>query len=167
MVSASDKEEPVQVEIFPKRLLGPEKAQKLLNELSNIDGILRAVIQGPRLPLKVPYGPATGEDVHHPDRKVVQIANTTFELSIMVGRIRLELANTDVKEKVRQVCEKMIPFSFEFREGTFIAKRSTVTDYAKRGPDADPTLRGLFDPKAKIDEQVCILKRDEDNENNE
>ncbi|RQD82185.1 methyl-coenzyme M reductase operon protein D, partial [Methanosalsum natronophilum] len=156
----------IQIEIFPKRLLGPERAQKLLLELNQIEGILRAVIQGPRLPLKVPYGPATGENVLHPDRKIVQINDTTFELAILVGRIRMEIRDFEVKERVREVCEDLLPFGFEFREGTFIAKRSTVSDYAKRGPDADPNLRGLFDPKASLDEQICFLNRsDNDIEN--
>ncbi len=166
MVSASNTKNPIQIEIFPKRLLGPERAQKLLLELNQIEGILRAVIQGPRLPLKVPYGPATGENVLHPDRKIVQINDTTFELAILVGRIRMEIRDFEVKERVREVCEDLLPFGFEFREGTFIAKRSTVSDYAKRGPDADPNLRGLFDPKASLDEQICFLNRsDNDIEN--
>ncbi len=59
--SASNTENSIQIEIFPSRILSPpETAQKLLVELSQVDGILRVMIQGNRLPEKVGYGPGTG-----------------------------------------------------------------------------------------------------------
>lgn len=160
--SASDTQMPLQVEIFPSRLLSPETAQKLLEELSKVDGIYRAFIQGPRLPLTVPYGPARGEPVEHRDRKMVQIADQTFELSVMVGRIRLEIRDSDVKEEIREVCEEILPFSFEYREGKFISTEQTVSDYAKRGPNADPMMFGLADPRAKKECEVCLLESKEE-----
>jgi methyl-coenzyme M reductase subunit D len=38
-----------QVEIFPQRTLNVETAQKLLDELNQIEGITRMVVYGPRL----------------------------------------------------------------------------------------------------------------------
>ncbi|NPE31569.1 methyl-coenzyme M reductase operon protein D, partial [Methanococcoides sp. SA1] len=69
-------EDLIQIEICPQRFLSPETAQRLLNELSNIEGITRAFVQGPRLPKTVPYGPATGHDVDHKFSKNIQIGET-------------------------------------------------------------------------------------------
>ena len=160
--STSDTEKPLQVEIFPSRLLRPETAQKLLEEISKVDGLYRAFIQGPRLPLTVPYGPARGEPVEHRDRKVIQVADQTFELTVMVGRIRLEIRDSDVKEEIREVCEKILSFPFEYREGKFISTEQTVSDYAKRGPNPDPVMFGLADPRAKKDCEVCLLESKEE-----
>lgn len=151
----SETDNRIQVEICPQRLLNPDTAQMLLSELNKVDGVLRAIIHGPRLPRKVSAGPGTGEDVDHMGRKVVQIANTALELSISVGRIRLEVANADVKEEVRTTCERVLPFSFEFRDGLYFHNKVTVSDYVKYGPDADINMLGLSDPKSN--EQVCIL----------
>ena len=153
----TDPNKPLQVEIFPQRLLNPETAQMLIDELNKVDGLMRAFIQGPRLPLKVTCGPGTGEDVAHPGRKVVQIADLVLELTISVGRIRLEVANADVKEEVRAACERILPFPFEFKQGFFFHNKATVSDYAKHGPDADPSMLGMMDPKASANDQVCIL----------
>lgn len=151
----SEADNRIQVEICPQRLLNPDTAQKLLSELNKVDGVLRVIIHGPRLPTKVSAGPGTGEDVDHQGRKVVQIADTALELSISVGRIRLEVADADVKEEVRITCERVLPFSFEYRDGLYFHNKATVSDYVKYGPDADINMLGLSDPKSK--DPICIL----------
>jgi methyl-coenzyme M reductase subunit D len=165
--SASNTEDTIQIEIFPSRILSPETAQKLMVEIYNVDGIIRVMVQGNRLPEKVGYGPGTGEKVEHPLRKPIQIGDQVIELKISVGRIRIELSNAEAKEKVREVCEKMLPFPFEFREGHFLRKKPTVTDYAKLGPKADPRLLGMVDPKAKVDQLVFIEKQEKDEKKDE
>lgn len=157
--SASNTEDLIQIEIFPSRILSPETAQKLITELYRIDGIIRVMVQGARLPERVSAGPGTGEKVEHPLRKPIQIGDQVVELKICVGRIRLEISNAETKENVRSVCEKILPFTFEFREGHFFRKQPTVTDYAKFGPDSDPRLLGMVDAKAKIDQLVFIEKQ--------
>jgi methyl-coenzyme M reductase subunit D len=159
--TSSDNENPIQIEIFPNRLVRPETAKKLLNDISNIDGIIRAFIQGPRLPTEVPYGPAKGTVVNHPSREHVTVGDVEIELSVMVGRIRLEVEDEHVKAKLQEVCERMLPFGFDLREGLFIQKRQTVSDYAKRGNGADPMLLGLYDPKSEMDKQITLLKSKE------
>lgn len=158
--SASNKEDSIQIEIFPSRILSPETAQKLMTELYQVDGIIRVMVQGPTLPEKVSYGPGTGEKVEHPLRKPIQIGDQVIELKISVGRIRIELSNAEAKEKVRDVCEKILPFPFEFREGHFFRRKPTVTDYAKLGPEADPRVLGMVDPKARINKLVFIEKQE-------
>ncbi len=151
----SETDNRIQVEICPQRLLNPETAQMLLSELSTLDGISKAIIHGPRLPMTVSAGPGSGEDVDHAGRKVIIIADTALELSISVGRIRLEVADVDVKEEVRITCEKVLPFQFEFKEGLYFHNRLTVSDYAKYGPDANVEMLGLSDPKSN--NPICIL----------
>ena len=155
----------VQLEIFPSRLLKPETAQNLLREVADLEGIIRLFIHGPRLPQTVPYGPATGMPVHHSGNAVIEVAGQTIELAVSVGSIRMEVVNADVKEQVREVCENVLSVPFEFREGHFIPTRQTVTDYAKRGPGADPMMIGMTDPKGKLKNlPVCLLKPEDRDE---
>jgi methyl-coenzyme M reductase subunit D len=160
--SASNTEDSIQIEIFPCRILSPETAQKLIAEIYKVDGIIRVMVQGNRLPEKVSSGPGTGEKVEHPLRKPIQIGDQVIELKISIGRIRVELLNAEAKEKIREICEKLFPFPFEFREGHFLRKKPTVTDYAKLGPKADSRLLGMVDPKAKIDQLIFIEKQEQE-----
>jgi methyl-coenzyme M reductase subunit D len=162
--SASNTEDSIQIEIFPSRILSPETAQKFIDEIYKVDGVIRVMVQGNRLPDKVGAGPGTGEKVEHPLRKPIQIGDQVVELKICVGRIRVELSNAEAKEKIREVCEKLFRFPFEFREGHFFKKKPTVTDYAKLGPEADPRLFGMVDPKARIDQLIFIETHEEKKE---
>ncbi len=162
--SASNKEDSIQIEIFPSRILSPETAQKLISEIYKVDGVIRVLVQGNRLPDKVSAGPGTGEKVEHPLRKPIQIGDQVIELKICAGRIRIELSNAEAKETIRELCEKLLPFPFEFREGHFFRKKPTVTDYAKLGPEADPRLLGMVDPKAKTNQLVFIEKQEKKDE---
>ncbi len=162
--SASNIEDSIQIEIFPSRILSPETAQKIIAEIYKVDGVIRVMVQGNRLPDKVSAGPGTGEKVEHPLRKPIQIGDQVIELKICVGRIRVELSNAEAKEQIREVCEKLLPFPFEFREGHFLRKKPTVTDYAKLGPEADPRLLGMVDPKAKTDQLIFIEKQEKQEE---
>jgi methyl-coenzyme M reductase subunit D len=159
--SASSTEDSIQIEIFPSRILSPETAQKLMAEIYKVDGVIRVMVQGNRLPEKVSAGPGTGEKVEHPLRKPIQIGDQVIELKICVGRIRVELSNAEAKEQIRELCEKLLPFPFEFREGHFLRKKPTVTDYAKLGPEADPRLLGMVDPRTRVDQLIFIEKQEE------
>jgi methyl-coenzyme M reductase subunit D len=162
--SASNTENTVQIEIFPRRILSPETAQKLMGELYKVEGVIRVMVQGQRLPERVTAGPGTGEKVEHPLRKPIQIGNQVIDLKVSVGRIRMELSNSEAKEKVREVCEKVIPFPFEFREGFFLRRKATVTDYVKLGPDADPRMLGMVDPKARPEDRIVFIETEEEEE---
>lgn len=162
--SAVNTKIPLQIEIFPSRILSPQTAQKLLSEVYKVDGLIRVMIQGQRLPTVVGYGPGTGEKVEHPQRKVIEVEGQLIELKVNVGRLRLEVADVEAKEKLREICDRVFPFPYEFREGHFMKKKSTVTDYAKLGPNADPTLLGMVDPKSGDYNNLIFIDKKEEKE---
>ncbi|WP_321417356.1 methyl-coenzyme M reductase operon protein D [uncultured Methanomethylovorans sp.] len=158
--TSSDTIKRLQLEIVPQRLLNPETAQGLLNEILDLEGVVRLFIHGPRLPGTVPYGPAKGTAMAHNSRRLIEIEGKMVELMVIVGSIRLEVTDIDVKEQVHEICEKLLPFPFEFREGNFMLRRQTVTGYARFGSDQDPLMIGITDPKGKLRDQVCFLKEE-------
>lgn len=168
MVTKSDTES-MQVEIVPNRYLMPATAQKLLNEIYGNGGIVRIMIHGPNLPRSVPYGPGRGTPIEENRDLLIEVGGQAFELSVKVGRIRLELESEKYFEGLRAACERALPFSFMIRRGKFFHTHPTLTDYAKFGSKVeDERLLGLVDPKAKknslailSEEQVTIDDKEE------
>lgn len=156
----------IQVRVFPQRLLQPRTAEKVLNEIDKVKGVKRMLINGKNLPRKVTYGPGTGADVNHPDRRIIHVSDCAFELHIIVGEILVEVENETAVEEVRKACERGLPFSFEFKRGHFIKRRPTLTDYGKYGFRSktderinleDERILGLMDPHAKAEDNVCVI----------
>ncbi len=148
MVTASDTES-IQVEILPYRYLMPATAQKLLNEIYKNGGITRIMIHGPNLPRSVPYGPGRGTPIEENRDLLIEVGGQAFELSVKVGRIRLELESEEFLPGLNAACERALPFSFQIKKGKFFHNRPTVSDYAKYGDVEDKRILGLIDPKAK------------------
>ncbi len=162
---------PIQVRIFPKRLLQPDTAESLLNEIDRTDGVIRMLINGKNLPRKITSGPGTGTDVNHPDRKIIHVGDCALELHIIVGEILVEVENENAVENVRKACEQSLPFSFEFKRGHFIKRRPTLTDYGKYGFKSrdnesinleDERILGLVDPHAKLESNLCLIETDKE-----
>jgi methyl-coenzyme M reductase subunit D len=158
MVTKSDTES-VQVEIVPCRFLTPETAQRLLNEIYKNGGIRRIMIHGPNMPRAVPYGPGKGIPIEENKDLLLEVGGQAIELSVKVGRIRLELENEEYLEGLKAACERALPFSFQFRRGKFFHDRMTTSDYAKYGTVEDNRILGLIDPKAKKD-KLAILSEE-------
>ncbi len=164
---ATDK--PIQIRVFPQRLLQPKTAEKVLNAIDKVDGVIRMLINGKNLPRKVTCGPGTGADVNHPDRKIINVGDCAFELHIIVGEILVEVENEVAVEDVKKACEIALPFPFEFKRGHFIKRRPTLTDYGKYGFRSrtderinleDERLLGLIDPHAKAENNVCVIGKE-------
>jgi len=160
---------PIQVKIFPKRLLQPETAEKVLNEIDKADGVIRMLINGKNLPRKITSGPGTGTDVNHPDRKIIHVGECALELHIIVGEILVEVEDENAVENVRKACEQALPFSFEFKMGHFIKRKPTLTDYGKYGFKSkddesinleDKRIIGLIDPHAKAESNLCMVEKE-------
>src|SRR5574341_1829069 len=115
--TAAVTDKPIQVRVFPQRLLQPETAEKVLNEIDHVKGVIRMLINGKNLPRKVICGPGTGADVNHPDRAVIHVGDCALELHIIVGEILVEVENESSLEGVKKACERALPFSFEFKRG--------------------------------------------------
>ncbi|NOR16975.1 methyl-coenzyme M reductase operon protein D [candidate division WOR-3 bacterium] len=169
--NASVTKKPIQVEIFPQKMLMPDTAEQLLNGIDKVPGVIRILIQGPSLPIQVTWGPGTGAPVNHPDRRIINVSGHAFELNIRVGRIQVEIEDRSVKENIRKVAEENLPFPFEFKEGFFIRRKATLVDYAKYGFKSkedesinleDKRLLGLVDPKADPKERICILESEDE-----
>ncbi|MDM7939673.1 MAG: methyl-coenzyme M reductase operon protein D [Methanothrix sp.] len=148
MVTESDTES-IQVEIIPNRYLMPATTQKLLNEIYGNGGITRIMVHGPNLPRSVPYGPGRGTPIEENRDLLIEVGGQVFELSVKVGRIRLELESEEYLAGLKAACERALPFSFQIKRGKFFHNRPTITDYAKFGKVEDKRILGLIDPKAK------------------
>lgn len=169
--TASVTDKPIQIKVFPKRLLQPETAEKVLNEIDQVKGVIRMLLNGKNLPRKVTCGPGTGADVNHPDRIIINVGNCAFELHIIVGEIIVEVEDECAMEEVRCACERALPFPFELKRGHFIKRRPTLTDYGKYGFKSktdekinleDERVLGLIDPHAKADTNLCVIGTEEE-----
>jgi methyl-coenzyme M reductase subunit D len=158
MVTTSDTES-IQVEVVPSRYLMPATAQRLLNEIYGNGGIVRIMIQGPNLPRSVPYGPGRGAPIDENRDLLIEVGGQAFELSVKVGRIRLELESEKYFNGLKAACERALPFTFQIKKGKFFHTRQTLTDYAKFGNVEDKRLLGLIDPRAKK-ERLAILSEE-------
>jgi methyl-coenzyme M reductase subunit D len=169
--TASVTGKPIQIKVFPNRLLQPQTAEKLLNEIDQVKGVIRMLIGGKNLPRKVTCGPGTGSDVNHPNMEVIHVGDCAFELHVMVGEIIVEVEDESSKEELRKACERALPFPFEFKQGFFIKTKATLVDYAKYGFKSktdesinleDERMLGLMDPHAKAEKSLCILNTGEE-----
>jgi len=157
-----------EVQIFPSRLLSAETTERLLNRIVEEleDHIRRIVIHGPGLPKYVPYGPARGEPVKHPERRPIEVGGTEFEMKVQTGQIVIEIedeeALDEVVAKLEEICEEELPCDFQIQTGRFTKPKPTVTDYLKFGEkgveEIDDRLLGLVEPRARLSDRVAILK---------
>jgi methyl-coenzyme M reductase subunit D len=158
---------PIQIKVFPNRLLQPQTAEKLLNEIDQVKGVIRMLIGGKNLPRKVTFGPGTGSDVNHPNMEVIHVGDCAFELHVMVGEVIVEVEDESSREELRKACERALPFPFEFKQGFFIKTKATLVDYAKYGFKSktdesinleDERMLGLIDPHAKAENNLCVVQ---------
>jgi methyl-coenzyme M reductase subunit D len=168
--TASVTDKPKHIRIFPNRLLQPDTAEKLLNELDQVKGVIRMLISGKNLPRKVICGPGTGSVVNHPDRRIIHVSGCAFELHVIVGEVLVEVEDESAVEELKKACERALPFPFEFKRGYFIKRKPTLTDYGKYGFKSrtdetinleDERLLGLIDPHAKVETNLCMVRAEE------
>jgi len=139
-----------QCRIDTERLLNPETTERLLNKIVSIPGIRRMVLNGPRLPSTVTYGPAKGLANPHSMRKTIHVVDQELELQVHVGTVLLEVENRDVIPALKAAIEPVFTdFSFWIKEGRFMKTEPSLVDYCKYGPNADKEMFGLTDPSSK------------------
>jgi methyl-coenzyme M reductase subunit D len=139
-----------QCRIIPERFPNPETTERLLNRVVSVPGILRMVLNGPRLPATVTYGPAKGLANPHTMRKTIHVGDQELELQVHVGTVVLEIENREVIPALQAAIEPVFTdFTFRIQEGRFMKTEPSLTDYCKYGPNADKTMIGLADPNSK------------------
>lgn len=117
------------------------------------------MIHGPNLPRTIPYGPGKGTPIDENKDLLIEVAGQAFELSVKVGRVRLELESEEYMPGLKAACERALPFSFQIKRGKFFHNRPTLSDYAKYGDVEDKRILGLIDPKAGKD-KLAILSEE-------
>lgn len=154
----------IDVRIFPHRRLKPETTEKLLNELLDLEGVLKFLVNGESLPKVVGYGPARGTRVNHPDRKIITVKGKEVELLVSVGDIIVTIRHENLEEfveKTKAILEETLNFGFDVRVGIFTRTKTTVSDKLKVAygieKDFDPSLIGLVDPKTNSKETVKLI----------
>jgi methyl-coenzyme M reductase subunit D len=139
-----------QCRIITERLLNPETSERLLNKVVSVPGVRRMVLNGPRLPATIPYGPAKGLANPHPMRKTIKVGDQELELQVHVGTVLLELESRDAIPALQAAIEPVFTnFTFRIQEGRFMKTEPSLVDYCKYGPDADKEMLGLADPSSK------------------
>jgi methyl-coenzyme M reductase subunit D len=139
-----------QCRIITERLLNPETTEKLLNQVVSVAGVRRMVLNGPRLPETIPYGPAKGQANPHPMRKTIHVGDQEIALNVHVGAVLLEVENRDVISALKAAIEPVFTnFTFRIQEGKYMKTEPSLVDYCKYGPDADKIMLGLADPSSK------------------
>jgi methyl-coenzyme M reductase subunit D len=154
----------IDVRIFPHRRLKPETTERILNELLDLEGILRFLVNGESLPKVVGYGPAKGTSVNHPDRKIITVKGKKVELLVSVGEIVVTIRQENLEEFVEQtktILEETLNFGFDIGVGVFTRTKTTVSDNLKIvygiEDEFDPSLVGLVDPKTNSKETVKLI----------
>jgi methyl-coenzyme M reductase subunit D len=154
----------IDVKIFPHRRLKPETSEKILNELLDLEGVLRFLVNGESLPKVVGYGPARGTSVNHPDRKIITVKGKKVELLVSVGEIVVTIRLENLEEfvdKTKTILEETLNFGFDLGVGIFTRTKTTVSDNLKIvygiEDEFDPSLVGLVDPKTNSKETVKLI----------
>jgi len=139
-----------QVRIVSERLMNPETTERVMNRILAVGGIRRVVLNGPRIPPSIPYGPARGVVNPHTMRKTISLGGQEVELEVHVGTILLELESEEYIPKIKAACdEAFTTMSYSLKEGRFMKTEPTLVDYAKYGPDADKAIIGITDPGSR------------------
>jgi methyl-coenzyme M reductase subunit D len=125
----------------------------LLNELNRISGITRMVVFGPNIPKDDPNDLLKGK--FEAKKKYLNILGEEVELTVQVGRVWVEVEDIGAKEKIREACEKTLPFTFDINEGLYLRTRKTITDYVRKGGNVDDISLGMFDPKSRRTPSCC------------
>lgn len=144
------------IEIFPHRLLNADTAERLLNDLEDVEGVNKMVIQGMRLP---------PESEEHPDRRTLIVKGEEVQLQVKPGRILLDIESEGTIEDVKIACEEHLPFGYNIHIGRFIRKKKTVTDNLKYGENLDEIpdeMVGLTDQNARLSDRAQILNKDKE-----
>lgn len=141
------------IEIFPHRLLSTDTTERLLNDLEEVEGIKKIVIQGQRLP----------SADNNTERRIIKVKGEEIDLQVQTGRVFMEIEDEEIIDDIKIICDDHLPFGFDVSMGTFIRKQKTVTDQIKYGKALDEIseeMVGLTDQNAQLSERAAIIKKE-------
>ncbi len=141
------------IEIFPHRLLSTDTTERLLNDLEEVDGIKKIVIQGQRLP----------SADNNTERRIIKVKGEEIDLQVQTGRVFMEIEDEEIIDDIKIICDDHLPFGFDVSMGTFIRKQKTVTDQIKYGKalnEISEEMVGLTDQNAQLSERAAIIKKE-------
>jgi methyl-coenzyme M reductase subunit D len=125
-----------EIMILSNRMLSAGTVEKLLNKLYEVDHVRQINCQGEGLPETIRQGPAAGIPVNHPERKKITVKGKETQLTILVGRILIEIDDIDhvqtALKEIEKICEEVLPFGFDLEVGRYSKFKPTTTDYAKK-----------------------------------
>jgi methyl-coenzyme M reductase subunit D len=123
--------------IFPSRLLKAETTEKLLNRVYEVPHVRHITVSGESLPETLKAGPGTGTPNEHSERKKIIVRGQEMQLTLMVGRVFVEIDDIDnvpkAIEDIEEICKELLPFGFNLEVGRYSKFKPTVTDYKRRG----------------------------------
>ena len=154
----------IDIKIVPYRFLKPETSEKVLNEIFELDGIIRGIVHGPSLPKTVYYGPARGTPVNHQYRKKINVKGQDIDLRLLIGEIILtvnvKLLN-DIMESIEKILDETLSFKYILIIGIFTKTQITVSDYLKYGTNfenvIDERYIGMVDSRARSSETIKMI----------
>lgn len=154
----------IDIKIVPYRFLKPETSEKVLNEIFELDGIIRGIVHGPSLPKTVYYGPARGTPVNHQYRKKINVKGQDIDLRLLIGEIILtvnvKLLN-DIMESIEKILDETLSFKYILIIGIFTKTQITVSDYLKYGTNfenvIDERYIGMVDSLARSSETIKMI----------
>lgn len=141
------------IEIFPHRLLSTDTTERLLNDLEEVEGIKKIVIQGQRLP----------SADNNTERRIIKVKGEEIDLQVQTGRVFMEIEDEEIIDDIKIICDDHLPFGFDVSMGTFIRKQKTVTDQIKYGKalnEISEEMVGLTDQNAQLNERASIIKKE-------
>jgi methyl-coenzyme M reductase subunit D len=125
-----------EIMIMPSRMLSADTTEKLLNKLYEVKNVRQINCQGEGLPDMVKQGPAAGIPVNHPERKTITVKGKETQLTILVGRVFVEIDDIDhvqtALKEIEEICKELLPFGFDLEIGRYSKFKPTTTDYAKK-----------------------------------
>ena len=74
------------IEIFPHRLLSTDTTERLLNDLEEVEGIKKIVIQGQRLP----------SADNNTERRIIKVKGEEIDLQVQTGRVFMEIEDEEI-----------------------------------------------------------------------
>ncbi|WP_366925526.1 methyl-coenzyme M reductase operon protein D [uncultured Methanobrevibacter sp.] len=154
----------IDIKIVPYRFLKPETSEKVLNEIFELDGIIRGIVHGPSLPKTVYYGPARGTPVNHQYRKKINVKGQDIDLRLLIGEIILtvnvKLLN-DIMESIEKILDETLSFKYILIIGIFTKTQITVSDYLKYGTNfenvIDERYIGMVDSRTRSSETIKMI----------